>query len=222
MSIMTNTGEPEHILLLNGHGRHSRLVRATLTAGIVGPIILGVVIGMLTVREYTFMRGLGWHPINAPTTDWPSGLALGPYGWIMVVTFVGSGSLLILFSFGMREALPGIRSGPVFLVLAGVGMMLLGFKVDPTYRTTPATVYGTLHDIAFAIMGLSFLGAFVSFGYGFRRYEGWQGFARYSWLSALVVLPAITLKELIFYVFLLNTLAWVTYLASRLRRITTQ
>jgi hypothetical protein len=218
MYIMTNTVEPEHILLLNDHGRRSRLARASFTAGVIGPMVLGVVIGTLTVLQYTFMRGLGWHPINAPTTDWPSGLALGPYGWVMIVAFVASGVCLIVFAVGIHQTVP-IMGGPVFLGMAGVGMMLLGFKTDPTYRTTPATIHGMLHDVAFVIMGLSFLCAFVAFGYSLRR-QGWLGFARYSWLSALVVLPAIAVKGLMFYVFLLNTLAWVTYIASRLRRLT--
>ena len=217
---MTNTVEPEHILLLNDHGRSSRVVRAAFTAGVFSPVILGVVIGTLSMVQYRFMRELGWHPIIAPTHDWPSGLALGPYGWIMIVGFVGSGLLLFVFSICIRHALPDVRSGSVFLGMAGVGMMLLGFKIDPTFRTTPATIHGMLHDIGFVIMGLSFLCAFVAFGYSLRR-QGWQGFARYSWLSALVVLPAITVKGLMFYVFLLNTLAWVTYIALRLRRLAT-
>lgn len=216
---MTNAIEPKQILFSNGQAGECYLVRASLWAGIICPIALGVAIVTLTLLQYTFMRRLGWHPISAPTTDWPSGLALGPYGWVMVLAFVASGICLIIFSGGILKTVPSIGCGPIFLGTAGFGMMLLGFKTDPTYRTTPATIHGMLHDTAFVIMGVSFLCTFVAFAHSLRRYRGWQGFAHYSWLSAFIVVPAITVKGYMFYAFLFNTLAWVTYFALRVQRL---
>ena len=65
---------------------------------LLGPILFAVVLVALTLVKYEFLRGLGWHPINDPTFDWPSGLALGKYGWIMTATFIASGLLMTLFA----------------------------------------------------------------------------------------------------------------------------
>ena len=202
------------------YAARSRLLRFALLAGIAGPSTLGSVIVGLSIVQYRFMRGLGWHPMDAPTTDWPSGLALGPYGALMVAAFVVSGLLLVCFGLAVHEALPTLKGGPVFLAMAGVGMMLLASKTDPTFRTTPATIHGMMHDIAFVIMGLSFVCAFVAFGIGMLRIPGWRIFARYSLVSALIVVPGIAIKGLFFYVFLLNTLVWVTQIARKLRQTT--
>ena len=97
--------------------------RSAALAGIVGPLVLGGMIGVLTVLQYQFMIGLRWHPLRAPTTDWPSGLALGPYGWLMVATFVVSGLLLMYFALGLHQAVhKTTRSGPALLMIAGVAL----------------------------------------------------------------------------------------------------
>lgn len=199
--------------------RDGRLVRAALTAGVVGPGALGVVIVGLTVAQYRFMQSIGWHPWRAPTTDWPSGLALGPYGWVMVVAFVGSGAMLVVFAAGLRQLLPTVVAGPILLGTAGVGMMLMGFKVDATYLKQPHSWQNNIHDAAFAVLGVSLLGAFAAFGVSLSRYRAWRRFGRYSLASALLVVPAITIKGVLFYIFLLNTLGWIALIARRLRRL---
>jgi hypothetical protein len=198
---------------------HVRLVRVALAAGVAGPAMLAVVITGLTVAQYQFMRSLGWHPWRAPTVDWPSGLALGPYGEVMVVTFVASGMLLLLFAAGLRELLPSV-AGPIFLGTAGVGMMLMAFKVDASYLEQPRSWHNNIHDAAFGLLGVSLLCAFVAFGISLSRRQGWRGFARWSLLSAMLVVPAITIKGVLFYLFLINTLTWIAYIARRLRRLT--
>jgi hypothetical protein len=70
-----------------------------------GPIIFAIVLIVLTIVQYDFMRGLGWHPINDPTFDWPSGLALGPYGIVMTATFIISGLLIALLALRLKADL---------------------------------------------------------------------------------------------------------------------
>ncbi len=188
----------------------------------VGPVALGGTICGLTLAQYSFLRGLRWHPLYAPTTDWPSGLALGPYGWLMVVTFVGSGLLLAIFAVGLHAAIGGgseRRSGAALLVVAGIAMMLLGFKIDPTYGDTPRTLHGAVHDAAFGVLGLSLVAALVVLSRQFARHPDWRGHARYTLVTGLLVAPAFALKGLLFYLFLANTLAWIEITAMRLRRI---
>ncbi len=66
---------------------------------LLGPILFAVVLATLTIVKYDFLLSLGWHPINDPTFDWPSGLALGPFGWIMTATFIISGLIMTLFAY---------------------------------------------------------------------------------------------------------------------------
>ncbi len=51
-------------------------------AGVVGPPLFAAVIALATLLQYDFLRGLGWHPIDASPVPYPSALAPGPYGWL--------------------------------------------------------------------------------------------------------------------------------------------
>src|SRR5688572_16693120 len=125
---------------------------------LLGPILFATVTLSLTTIKYDFLRSLGWHPINDPTFDWPSGLALGPYGIIMTLTFIISGLLMSLLALRLRADLkPGMSRtiGSTLLVAAGLALAGLSFTTDPTLSTTHATLHGRLHDLSFVILGLS-------------------------------------------------------------------
>lgn len=186
----------------------------------VGPIVFGGVIVGLTIAQYEFMRGLRWHPLTAPTTDWPSGLALGPYGLVMNAAFVLSGGLLAFFALGLRRALQrsaASRAGTLLLLFAGGAMALLALNVDPTYRDTPATWNGIAHDLAYGLLGVTFLPALLLLAAHFRREPRWRGHALPTLLTVLLVAPAFVFKGLMFYVFLVGALGWIEATAIRLR-----
>ncbi|HEX6033516.1 MAG TPA: hypothetical protein VFY83_03740, partial [Anaerolineales bacterium] len=82
----------------------SQLINLAALAGIIGPILFAFVLAVLTIAQDDFMRTLGWNP-TGPVIDWPSGLALGPYGWVMTVTFFICGGLMALFAYGLKLAL---------------------------------------------------------------------------------------------------------------------
>ena len=71
----------------------SRLIQLAAFSGLAGPILFAVVVTVLTVAQADFMRSLGWRPLG-PVIDWPSGLAMGPYGWLMTITFFVCGGML--------------------------------------------------------------------------------------------------------------------------------
>jgi hypothetical protein len=199
--------------------------RAAAIAGMIGPTVLGGAIGVLTILQRDFLRGLGWHPLRAPTIDWPSGLALGPYGDVMVGTFIVSGLSLAFFAAGLyRGIAPSAtaRNGAALLALAGIATMLLGFKGDPTYAGTPRTLVGTVHDLAFALLGVSLLTALVVLARCFRNDPRWHNHARYTMLTALLVAPAFWFKGLVFYLFLANILLWFELTAWQLWRVAQQ
>jgi hypothetical protein len=93
------------------------MIKLAARAGMLGPALFGLVLTTLTILKYDFLLSLGWHPINDPTFDWPSGLALGAYGWIMTLTFIFSGLMMILFASGLRLSLP--RSQVTFFSTLG-------------------------------------------------------------------------------------------------------
>ncbi len=74
-------------------------------AGMIGPALFAIVVATLSIVQYSFMRSLGWDPLLRPTFDWPSGLALGPFGWIMTATFLLCGPLLSIFAWGLHGEL---------------------------------------------------------------------------------------------------------------------
>jgi hypothetical protein len=41
------------------------LLRGGLTAGLIGPPLFAALLTALTIVQYDFLRGLGWHPLYA-------------------------------------------------------------------------------------------------------------------------------------------------------------
>ena len=195
-------------------------VRLAGLAGVIGPLWLGGTIAALTFIEYDFLRSLRWHPIDAPTVDWPSGLALGPQGGWMVAAFVGGGALLPLFAWGLQRGIrAGSALGPVLLAAAGVALALLGFKADPTYIPTPRTWQGSVHDGAFVLLGLTLFPAMLALAARFRRDPHWRGQATYTLATLLLAAPAFAIKGAAFYLFLLAIMVWFVVTGVRLSRL---
>ena len=195
-------------------------IRLASYAGIIGPILLGSVIIILTISEWDFMTSIGWR-LRAPL-DWPSGLALGPYpfGWIMTLTFAISGLLIMIFAIGLRFSLPHNRLAAIsiwLLVLAGAGMIGLISPTDKTIRTTPKTWHGILHDSSFVVIGLTLMPAMILLGFVFLKDERWKNLAVYTWITVALAIPTFWMKGLAFYVFLLAILIWCEVIALRLR-----
>jgi hypothetical protein len=196
-------------------------LRLAVIAGIVGPILLGSVITILTIVERDFMTSIGWR-LDAPI-DWPSGLALGPYGWIMTATFLLSGLLIILFASGLRLSLPRLRLASIstrLLIAAGYGLIGLTSSTDKTIRTTPATWHGRLHDSSFVVIGLTLMPSMILLGLIFLRDKRWKDLAVYTWVTVALAIPTFWLKDSTFYIFLLAMLVWCEAVALRLRSIT--
>src|SRR5436309_10446858 len=147
---------------------NDRMRKAAALAGTVGSVLFGGVLIILTLIEYDFMRGLGWEPLGLSNTDWPSGLALGPHGYLMTAAFLINGLFVIFFAVGLRQALPFMRTSRVasiLLLLAGVAMMGLASTTDPTIRTTPATLHGRIHDGCFVALGTTLFPSMLLFGW---------------------------------------------------------
>lgn len=197
-----------------------RQVRLAAICGLTGPLVFGGIILGLTVAEYGFMRSLGWAPLHV--IDWPSGLALGPYGALMTLAFLVGGGLMSFFALGLRAQLVSNRAskvGTLLMVLAGAALAGLAFSTDPTLRTTPATWHGILHDSFFVVLGLTLLPSMLLLGAAFRVDPRWEDLAVYTFLSVALIFPAFWLKGLAFYLFLTGILLWSEVVALRLFRL---
>jgi len=195
-----------------------RRIKLAALAGITGPLLLGSVITILTIVERDFMTSIGWR-LEAPL-DWPSGLALGPYGWSMTLTFLTSGFLIIIFASGLRLSLPRVRLTLIatwLLFLSGLGLIGLISPTDKTLRTTPATWHGRLHDGSFVVIGLTLMPAMILLGFVFLKEERWKDLAVYTWVTVALAIPTFWMKGFAFYIFLFAMLVWCEVIAFRLR-----
>jgi hypothetical protein len=198
------------------------MIRLAARVGIIGPILFGLIVASLTIIKFNFLLSIGWHPLNAPTFDWPSGLALGMYGWIMTATFIVSGLMMTTFASGLRLSLP--RSRLTFLStftlsLAGLALAGLAFTTDPTIRSTPATWHGRLHDLSFVLLGVTLPPAMILLGFAFQHDLRWRSFSAYTWITVALALPTFWLKGAAFYIFMLAALTWCGIVAIRLKSI---
>ena len=197
-------------------------IKLAALAGMVGPLLLGSVITLLTILERDFMLSIGWK-LDAPL-DWPSGLALGPIGWIMTSTFFLCGILILIFASGLRLSLPRLGSAVIaiwLLIAAGYGMIGL---ISPTDKTLdkelhgmPATWHGRLHDSSFVIIGVTLMPAMVLLGYVFLKDRDWKNLAIYTWITVALAVPTFWMKGFAFYVFLAAILIWCEVIALRLQ-----
>jgi hypothetical protein len=193
----------------------SRLIKLASVAGIIGPFVFAVVVTGLTIAEADFMRSIGWNPLG-PVIDWPSGLARGPYGWLMTLAFFVCGAMMAFFAYGLKLALQE-KLATTFLILAGFAMIGLIFTTDQTLSPAPRTWHGLLHDGFFAVLGFTLMPGMLLLGRVFQKHEQWKNLAVYTWGTLALVIPTFWLKGVAFYIFLLAILTWSEVVAFRLR-----
>jgi Protein of unknown function (DUF998) len=198
--------------------------RGAAVAGVIGATLFAVVVVFLTLAQYGFMVGLGWKPFGTSDVPWPSGLALGPLGWLQVLNFAFFGITLIIFALGLhRGVAPSGRlswAGPALLVVAGVALILAAFKTVAHLMQGSMTWHGGIHVLAFLLLVLSFLLSLFFWWRRLGRDPRWRGYARYTLITALlyVLLLLASAWQWGFYLFLANVLAWIVLMALHLRR----
>ena len=215
---MSGTGDPGAM----ADTKQWMMIKVGAFAGMVGPVLFGTILVVLTTVQYDFMVDIGWRPLEDPAGAWPSGLTLGPYGWAQVLNFIVSGLLLTLLAVGLHlEATSGRGSwvGPVLLLVAGAAMALMGFETDPILREGPRTLHGWIHDLAFALFVLALLPSFFFLWRRFRGDAPWQGHARYTLATGVIATLSIFLPSIAYYLFLTVVLAWMEVTAIRLWRL---
>ncbi len=186
-----------------------------------GPVLFGAILVVLTAVQYDFMVEIGWQPLEDPANAWPSGLALGPYGWMQVLNFVVSGLLLMFLAVGLHLGVDGrdSRIGPILLFVAGAAMALMAFETDPILREGPRTLHGWIHDLAFALFVLALLPSFFFLWRRFRKDAPWRSHSRYTLATGVIATLSIFVPGVAYYLFIIVTLTWMEVTAVRLLRL---
>lgn len=122
-----------------------------------------------------------------------SQLGTGPRWWLLTLTFVIGGLLLVAFAAGLRRVLhPGVGGTwtPTLLVVAGVCLVAAGVvPTDPALGYPPGepevvTVAGRVHGL----IGLVLFVVLSAAGFVLARRESSRGWALYSRFSGLMVI----------------------------------
>jgi hypothetical protein len=196
------------------------MVRTAAAAGMVGPVLFAATLLGLTVVQYDFMLGMGWRPLGDPAGAWPSGLALGPYGWAQVANFVLSGILLMIFAAGLHLGATdgrGSRAGPALLAVDRAQSLAdIAGLVPPIQSTDPRTLHNLIHDLAFALFVIALLPAFFFLWRHFREDALWRSHARYTLITGVLAALLLFLPGVAYYLFLAVVLVWFEITAVRL------
>jgi hypothetical protein len=195
--------------------------RNAALAGMVGPILFASGLAMLTTLQYDFLLEIGWEPLKDPSGAWPSGLSLGPYGWMQDLNFALSGVLLAIFAVGLHRGIRGdSKTGPALLFVAGLAMALLAFETDPIQGTGPRTLHGWVHDASFVLFVLTLVSALFVLWWRMREDRLWRRHARYTLVTAILAMALLFLPGVTYYLFLVVVLFWFEAAAIKLRSST--
>lgn len=180
------------------------------TAGILGVFLFAATLVFLTVVQYEFMIGIGWKPLSDPGGAWPSGLSLGPHGWMMDTGFIVSGLLFMVFAVGLRRGVRcGAKIGSASLFTSGAAMAFMAFETDPILREGPRSFHGWIHDISFVVFAMSLLIGVFFLWRAFDKDPGWKPHARYTLATGLAAAVCLVLPGVAYYVFIVILLAWI-------------
>jgi len=164
--------------------------RVLLACGVVGPVLFVAVFlieGALRADYDPFRMQV-------------SLLSLGDRGAIQVVSFLVSGTLMLLFAVGLQRTLApgrGATSGPVAIGATGIGMLLAGvFSVQPSFGYPPGAPIGIGTDISAASYA-HVLGAFL-FVFGMVIAAAvfalrFRSASRSGWAAASAIVAAVVL-----------------------------
>jgi hypothetical membrane protein len=161
-----------------------RTHQALLTSGVAGPVIF---VAAYLVNGAAQAGYNSWH-------DTISTLSLADHGWIQVANFMLYGVLTLCFAEGLRRSGAANAWGFALLVIAGLGLLVIGpFRTDPVLgfpagQPTIVTPGGTVHSIGALVVFLAFPAA--AFVMALRSSRGWAAF---SIASSVVSLVAVAL-----------------------------
>jgi hypothetical protein len=194
-------------------------------AGVIAPALLVLVLAVVTLVELSFLHRLGWSAVRRTRVEWPSLLALGGVGWLVVVAFVVCGVLGIVFALALARSMPTTSAhlGAWLLALVSAALAVVAFKADKPGAQT--SWHGRIHNDAYPVIPLASVGAAALLAYGLWRSPRWRihALAALATLSVVVVALALTnitaIAQLARYFLFGSLLVWLETLAIALLRV---
>ena len=163
-------------------------------AGLSG--MIGTSLFTLSFTINGFLR-----PDYSPVQNYISELAIGPLGWIQIVSFLFLGVSIILFSFGIKATFPtgrASRTAPLLFLIIGISYILSGlFVTDPKAMfDNQQTPHGIIHGIVGALVfSLSAICCFV-LGRRFHIDKEWKSMSAFSFIAGAVMTILIVLMKI--------------------------
>ena len=196
-------------------------------AGIIGPPLFVLLTLMEDVLQDSFLVRTG----NDPLVVSPMSVnALGPTGWLQILTFTLFGLSIIALALGLHRGVQAgrwSRIGISLLVAVGVTMVLSGICTEDSVAPgNPTTFHGLVHDLSFFAFLLIQTAMYFFLWRRFRKDERWRRYALYSLVVGVAALPLFVFFNSIldshdgFYMwFLLVPLTWLEVVALRLWKV---
>lgn len=201
-----------------------RLAMLAMAGALLFPLLLVVV----TAVQRDFLHERGWRVLDHGDVTWPSGTALGPYGFLQVANFLVLGLALLALAVALgRTTASRPRVGAWLVGLLALALFLSAFRIDQAMAFgggSPETWNGYLHGAGFLLLLASALAAMIALGFQLRRDPRWRGLGRLSFAGA-AALPLMLVGvgalngALGFYLFILVLVSWAFVLAWRAYRL---
>ena len=189
---------------------------------LAGPFFL-ISVGLNTWASLGYLHQLGWEFVGGEQVPWPSSLALGPYGWAQIATFVITGLAIVALAVALRHQLPHRRTSGVavaLLALSGVALILAAFRVDTPMLSggSPATWHGWVHAIAFLLIIATGVLAPLTMAFAMRGDAGWRPvtIASVAASALFVVFLVLPWGNATFLLAIITLFAWIASVAVRL------
>lgn len=176
---------------INGKSKHNIRpnAKATNLFGIIAPVFF--------VTTFTIE---GWlRPGYSAASMFVSELSLGPWGWVQIVNFLITGTLIFLFGRGLVAQLKtgkAAKFGPIILQIIGLSLVASGpFITDPSVIFDQHSIHGIIHGIFGAIVfSLAPISCFI-FLRRFRSDSSWRLFAWWALAVGILLVVGIGLLK---------------------------
>jgi hypothetical protein len=127
---------------------------------VLAPALLAGAMGALTIYEAPFLREVGWSSVHRTPTEWPSLLAVGPGGWLMVLAFAIAavlGAWLAAAAWAVSKSRRE-RLASTLLGLTAVGLVGVAFPADSP-NLDAQSWHAAIHNEAYPLIPLGTVGA---------------------------------------------------------------
>lgn len=160
-----------------------------VVAGAIAGFVFLATAVVASRAEIDFMDKFGWG-------NWPSGLALGPRGWLQEANFLVLGALLLAFALAVPSLSTArtARVGAALIGFSGIAAALLAFKGDP-HDVTETSWHEAIHFIAFLVFVVTVLLGSLLTWLAVRREDWWRRTRRYSVAALALLIPAAALPD---------------------------